>query len=167
MTGHSFTSPMTMPNDRSFIYVPNERLVLMGGLVLLLAIAAVIDARWRRFPNWLAVTCAIVAVMAIWMERGTEVAIARVAMAFCACSTLLLFELLWRRYRGGPGLGLGDIKAFFALAVYRPVAGVVSFGMSLVALSVACIMTKRSSLPLLPFLVPVFVIMCTVGVDLA
>ena len=130
---------------------------------LLLVVAACIDARWRRFPNQLAVACAVAAVIAVFVGGGGREVVTRVAVSAFVCGALVLLELLWRHVRGAAGLGLGDIKALFSLLIYNPVAGMLSFGVSLVLLAGACMVTKHGSLPLLPFLVPVFAILC-VGV---
>ena len=136
-----------------------------GGCVvwILLVVAAVIDARWRRFPNWLAAACAVVAFTEVWLECGARAAMVRLLAAVAVCGAILVLELFWRRLRHTAGLGLGDIKALFALVLYRPFQAVAAFAAALVLLAVACLVANRRSLPLLPFLVPVFVIMCFVA----
>lgn len=134
---------------------------------LLLFFAAWFDARRRRFPNRLAVVCAIAALLFVWTAGDIRLVGARILVATAICVVLLLLELIWRRFRCSPGLGLGDIKALFSLVVYRPVAGVASFGLSLVLLAAACALIRSRSLPLLPFLVPVFSLMCIFGFGVA
>ena len=131
---------------------------------LLLALGACLDARWRRFPNWLAVACAATALCAVWAEGGLSLVGARLVASGVVCGALVLFELGWRRVRHAAGLGLGDVKALFSLVLYRPIAGIMSFGVALVFLAITCLVTKRRSLPLLPFLVPVFAIMSLTGI---
>ena len=134
---------------------------------LLLALGACFDARWRRFPNWLAVACAVAAVGTVFARGGVYAAGRSVVIAVFICSALVLFELFWRRARGSSGLGLGDVKALFSLVVLSPVAGLAAFAVSLLLLALVCVATKRPSLPLLPFLVPVFAIMSFMGTVIA
>ena len=61
---------------------------------------------------------------------------------------------------------MGDAKALYALCAFDPLGGIVAFATSLLALAVACLITKSRSLPLLPFLVPIFAIIEFVGCTL-
>ena len=99
---------------------------------------AVIDARERRFPNELAGVCAVAALAGVWLDRGVNTA----------------------------GIGMGDAKALFALCTLDPLGGIVAFAVALLVLALSCLFTKSRSLPLLPFLVPIFAIIEVVGCTL-
>lgn len=124
---------------------------------------ALIDARERRFPNALAAACAVAAFAGVWLDLGLNTALDHADLAVIVYLALLLTESLWRRVRQAPGIGMGDAKALFALCTLDPLGGIVAFATSLLALAVACLITKSRSLPLLPFLVPIFAIIEIVG----
>lgn len=121
--------------------------------------AAYIDGRSRRLPNALAVCicllCAIHAVNALGMEQ----LIANAAYATGVCAALLLIELIWRRYRHTPGIGMGDIKLLFALMLRSPLLGVASFAAGLIFLAIAALATRQRTLPLIPFIAPAYLAM--------
>ena len=98
---------------------------------------AAIDARERRFPNQLAGACAVAALAGVWLDRGVNTALDHA--------------------------GMGDAKALFALCTLDPLGGVVAFAVALLTLAAACLIAKSRSLPLLPFLVPIFAIIEVVG----
>lgn len=127
---------------------------------------AVIDARERRFPNALAAACAVAAFAGVWLDAGLNTALDRAGLAVIVYLSLALTESLWRRLRQAPGIGMGDAKALFALCTLDPMGGVVAFAAALLALAAACLITKSRSLPLLPFLVPIFAIIEVVGCTL-
>ena len=127
---------------------------------------ALIDARERRFPNALAAACAVAALAGVWLDLGLNVALDHAGLAVIVYLALVLTESLWRRLRQAPGIGMGDAKALFALCTLDPLGGIVAFATSLLALAVACLITKSRSLPLLPFLVPIFAIIEFVGCTL-
>lgn len=127
---------------------------------------AVVDARERRFPNALAGTCAVAAFAGVWLDKGVSTALDHVGLAVIVCLALVLPELLWRRVRHAPGIGMGDAKALFALCTLDPMGGIVAFAVALLALAAACLIAKSQSLPLLPFLVPIFAIIESVGCTL-
>ena len=127
---------------------------------------AIIDARERRFPNVLAAVCAVAAFAGVWLDRGMDVALDHAGLAVIVYLTLALTESLWRRLRQAPGIGMGDAKALFALCTLDPLGGIIAFAAALLALAVACLITKSHSLPLLPFLVPIFAIIEVVGCTL-
>lgn len=127
---------------------------------------ACIDARERRFPNALAAACTVAAFVGVCLDLGMNTALERAGLAVIVYLALVLTELLWRRIRHAPGIGMGDAKALFALCVLDPLGGIVAFAVSLFALAVACLITKSRSLPLLPFLVPIFAIIEVVGCTL-
>lgn len=127
---------------------------------------ALIDARERRFPNALAAACAVAALAGVWLDLGLNVALDHAGLAVIVYLALVLTESLWRRLRQAPGIGMGDAKALFALCTLDPLGGIVAFATSLLALAVACLITKSRSLPLLPFLVPIFAIIEVVGCTL-
>lgn len=122
-----------------------------------------IDARERRFPNALAAACAVAAFAGVWLDLGLNTALDHADLAVIVYLALVLTESLWRRVRQAPGIGMGDAKALFALCTLDPLGGIVAFATSLLALAVACLITKSRSLPLLPFLVPIFAIIECMG----
>ena len=117
-----------------------------------------IDARERRFPNELAGVCAVAALAGVWLDHA--------GLAVIVYLALVLTESLWRRLRQAPGIGMGDAKALFALCTLDPMGGIVAFAVALLALALSCLFTKSRSLPLLPFLVPIFAIIEVVGCTL-
>lgn len=127
---------------------------------------AAIDARERRFPNALAGACAVAALAGVWLDKGVNTALDHAGLAVIVYLGLVLTESLWRRVRHAPGIGMGDVKALFALCTFDPLGGVVAFAVALLTLAVACLITKSRSLPLLPFLVPIFAIIEVVGCTL-
>ena len=127
---------------------------------------AIIDARERRFPNALAGVCAVAALAGVWLDHGMETALDHAGLAVIVYLTLVLTESLWRRLRQAPGIGMGDAKALFALCTFDPMGGIVAFAAALLVLAIACLVTKSRSLPLLPFLVPIFAIIEVVGCTL-
>ena len=127
---------------------------------------AVVDARERRFPNALAGACAVAALAGVWLDRGVNTALDHAGLAVIVYLALVLTESLWRRVRHAPGIGMGDVKALFALCTFDPLGGVVAFAVALLTLAVACLIAKWRSLPLLPFLVPIFAIIEVVGCTL-
>lgn len=142
------------PRRCSIIYIPFWICIFVG---------AAIDARERRFPNDLAGACAVAAFAGVWLDRGINTALEHAGLAVIVYLALVLTESLWRRIRHAPGIGMGDAKALFALCILDPLGGIVAFAVSLFALAVACLITKSRSLPLLPFLVPIFAIIEVVG----
>lgn len=122
-----------------------------------------IDARERRFPNGLAGACAVAALAGVWLDLGLNTALDHAGLAVIVYLGLVLTESLWRRVRHAPGIGMGDVKALFALCTFDPLGGVVAFAVALLTLAVACLIAKSRSLPLLPFLVPIFAIIEVVG----
>lgn len=127
---------------------------------------ALIDARERRFPNALAAACAVAAFAGVWLDLGLDTALDHAGLAVIVYLALVLTESLWRRFRQAQGIGMGDAKALFALCTLDPLGGIVAFATSLLALAAACLITKSRSLPLLPFLVPIFAIIEVVGCTL-
>ena len=124
---------------------------------------AVTDLRERRFPNELAGACAVAAFAGVWLDRGVNTALDHTGLAVIVYLALVLTESLWRCVRHTPGLGMGDVKALFALCTLDPLGGIVAFAVALLALASSCLFTKSRSLPLLPFLVPIFAIIEVVG----
>ena len=127
---------------------------------------AIIDARERRFPNALAGTCAVAALAGVWLDLGLNTALDHAGLAVIVYLVLVLTESLWRRLRQAPGIGMGDVKALFALCTFDPMGGIVAFAAALLVLALSCLLTKSRSLPLLPFLVPIFAIIEVVGCTL-
>lgn len=127
---------------------------------------AVIDARERRFSNALAAACAVAAFAGVWLDAGLNTVFDHAGLAVIVYLSLVLTESLWRRLRQTPGIGMGDAKALFALCTLDPMGGVVAFAAALLVLALSCLITKSRSLPLLPFLVPIFAIIEVVGCTL-
>lgn len=127
---------------------------------------AVIDARERRFPNELAGACAVAAFTGVWLDKGVNTALDHAGLAVIVYLALVLTESLWRRVLHVPGIGMGDAKALFALCTLDPMGGIVALAVALLALAAACLIAKSRSLPLLPFLVPIFAIIEVVGCTL-
>lgn len=124
---------------------------------------AVVDARERRFPNELAGACAVAAFAGVWLDLGLNTTLDHAGLAVIVYLALVLAESLWRRLRQIPGIGMGDAKALFALCTLDPLGGIVAFAAALLVLALSCLITKSRSLPLLPFLVPIFAIIEVVG----
>ena len=129
-------------------------------------VGTVIDLRERRFPNVLAGVCAVAAFAGVWLDRGMDTALDHAGPAVIVYLALVLTESLWRRLRQAPGIGMGDAKALFALCTLDPMGGIVAFAAALLVLALSCLITKSRSLPLLPFLVPIFAIIEVVGCTL-
>lgn len=127
---------------------------------------AVVDARERRFPNELAGACAVAAFAGVWLDLGLNTTLDHAGLAVIVYLALVLTESLWRRLRQIPGIGMGDAKALFALCTLDPMGGVVAFAAALLVLALSCLITKSRSLPLLPFLVPIFAIIEVVSCTL-
>ncbi len=127
---------------------------------------AVVDALERRLPNELAGACAVAAFAGVWLDRGVSTALDHAGLALIVYLALVLTESLWRRLRQTPGIGMGDAKALFALCTLDPLGGIVAFAVALLVLAISCVITKSRSLPLLPFLVPIFAIIEVVGCTL-
>lgn len=141
----------------------------------LMCYAAWRDARTRTFPNGLAVAlvavCAIEAVLnggltdlavpdgmgglqdgGFIVASGLQVLVKNAIAANVVFTILYGFELIWRHFRKEPGLGMGDLKFLFVLMLAEPVKALMSFVVGLVALAVSGVATRKSSLPLLPFM---------------
>lgn len=127
---------------------------------------AVVDARERRFPNALAAACAVAAFAGVWLDRGINTALDHAGLAVIVYLALVLTESLWRCVRHAPGIGMGDAKALFALCAVDLMGGIAAFAVALLVLALSCLLTKSRSLPLLPFLVPIFAIIEVVGCTL-
>lgn len=127
---------------------------------------AVVDARERRFPNALAAACAVAAFAGVWLDRGINTALDHAGLAIIVYLVLVLTESLWRCVRHAPGIGMGDAKVLFALCAVDLMGGIAAFAVALLVLALSCLLTKSRSLPLLPFLVPIFAIIEVVGCTL-
>lgn len=124
---------------------------------------AAIDARERRFPNALAAACAVAAFVGVWLDLGMNTVLDHAGLAVIVYLALVLTESLWRRVRHAPGIGMGDVKVLFALCTLDPLGGIMAFAVALLVLAIFCLLTKSRSLPLLPFLVPIFAIIEVLG----
>ena len=111
-------------------------------------------------------TVAVTALVGVWLDKGVNTALDHAGLAVIVYLALVLTESLWRRFRQTSGIGMGDVKALFALCTFDPMGGIVAFTAALLGLAIACLITKSRSLPLLPFLVPIFAIIEVVGCTL-
>ena len=124
---------------------------------LALIAAAVRDARERRVPNGYALVLACLGLGVAAVGTGARGGIDRPSLVFsvfaacAACGLLVAGEVLWRRWRGEPGLGMGDIKVLFSAMLVNPVLALVSFAAGLLALALCALFTRQRSLPLIPF----------------
>ena len=106
------------------------------------------------------------ALAGVWFDRGMDAALDHAGLAVIVYLALVLTESLWRRFRQTSGIGMGDAKALFALCTFDPLGGIAAFAAALLVLALSCLITKSRSLPLLPFLVPIFAIIEVVGCTL-
>lgn len=123
----------------------------------LCAAAAVVDIRTRRLPHalWLALTAS--AALLGLVASGPLVLARHACAGVLMASVLVAFECIWRaRHEGASGIGMGDVKALFALALLEPVLALVSFALGLLALGVFGIAARRRTLPALPFILGAF-----------
>ena len=118
---------------------------LVGVFAASMIAAAAIDVRSRRFPNILAAFMSLVAVGLAWSLYSAPVFFTHVCCSIAFLCVLVGFELVWRRASGRSGLGMGDVKAAFA-----------AFCISMLLLSIICLVRRLESLPLLPLLLPAF-----------
>ena len=54
---------------------------------------------------------------------------------------------------------MGDVKFLAALSLWRPLEALAAFGGGLVLLALTGLLARRVSLPLLPFVVPLLLVM--------
>lgn len=135
---------------------------LAGVFAASMVAAAVIDARSRRFPNILAAFMTLVAVALMRSLYPAQTFFAHVLCGIAVLLSLMLFELIWRRVVGRAGLGMGDAKALAILALMSPMAALISFCISMVLLAVICLARRVKSMPLLPLLLPTFIVVLAV-----
>lgn len=137
-----------MPMHLSTVLDVLVPIVLAGEI----AVAALIDARERRFPHALSVLLAATSAIFGLMHGGIR-GFAWHALAAAAVMALLLAtETLWRRLHGGAaGLGGGDVKFLAALMLADPLYALGSFILGLCLLAVCGLLARRDTLPLLPF----------------
>lgn len=134
-----------------------------AALIALLSAAAVVDARERRLPNALALALAAAAAVCALGMGGPARLLIHAGAAVALVALLACVELIWRRRRGRAGQGMGDIKLVGALALADPRAALGSYALGLAALAVCCLAARRASLPLIPFIAPIFAIWLLVG----
>ena len=136
----------------------SSRGLAAGALTLLVCVllvaAAVVDARERRFPTVLGVGLAL-ACAALSLATGGLLRLMWCALVSALTSAVIVaFELWWRA-----GLGMGDVKFLAALSLWRPLEALAAFGGGLVLLALTGLLARRVSLPLLPFVVPLLLVM--------
>lgn len=144
------------------------------------------DARTRTFPNGLAAVFVFVCAAEAFtsgglthlslpdgagglQEGGFLVASGGRALVMNAIAAnvvfaaLYVFELVWRHFRNAPGIGMGDLKFLFALMLIEPVKAIIAFVLGLVALAITGVATRKSPLPLLPFVVGAYFALLIAG----
>lgn len=142
----------------------SSRGLAAGALTLLVCVllvaAAVVDARERRFSTVLGVGLAL-ACAALSLATGGLLRLMWCALVSALTSAVIVaFELWWRRWhKGRAGLGMGDVKFLAALSLWRPLEALAAFGGGLVLLALTGLLARRVSLPLLPFVVPLLLVM--------
>ena len=124
-----------------------------------LLVAAVVDIRQRRFPHVLFILLLVLSVAIAFRSYGLHRLLVNLVVAVLCCALLVMFELVWRRVRGGMGMGAGDIKALLCLMIVHPMLAVGSFGVGLMLLAVCGVMLRRGSLPALPFLFSAYILL--------
>lgn len=128
-------------------------------LLALLIAAFALDARTRKFPNRLALALAAAALSLGVFEYGPQRVPLAVGGSFAFLMALAGFEAWWRRCHGGAaGLGLGDVKFVAALCLWRPLAALCALALGLCLLAVCGLALRRPTLPLLPFVVPTYLL---------
>ncbi|MBY4796798.1 prepilin peptidase [Collinsella sp. AGMB00827] len=130
-------------------------LLHLAGVVL----AGCIDAVSRRFPNPLAVALALVSIGVVGTApyRGWSTLVSHVLLALLACVACFVFELMWRYLRGECGIGMGDVKFLACLMIFSPPHALLAFAGALLLLGVACALSRQKSLPLIPFIAPLWI----------
>lgn len=125
----------------------------------LVAAAIVFDVRERRVPNGLVLAMLACGAVVAWCRYDAAARGFVFVATFAVCAALVAGEVLWRRWRGDVGLGMGDIKALFCMMLVHPVVAVASFAVGLLALAVTAAVMRRPSLPLMPFFGSAFLIL--------
>lgn len=123
--------------------------------MLIMAYAAVHDARTRTVSNGLVVVLALACAIGTCLSRAALGA--HVACALGAMGTLTVFECAWRHVKGEAGLGMGDVKFLGAIMLRTPLLGIVSFACGLAGVALVGTVLRARSLPLLPFMVVSFI----------
>lgn len=118
---------------------------------VLMVVSALVDARHRRFPCAVGLALGLCTAVRTGIAQGPIRLACNAAVGFTICMLLVAVELVWRRYRGKIGIGMGDIKYLFATCLFDPVVAVLAFCCALVLLATAGIALRCASLPLLPF----------------
>ena len=134
------------------------RLIFFFIYLCLATAAAVYDARTNRCPNDLAFALALSASALVGFSISERAFVHRLIFAAVLLLLLVIFELLWRRARGGAGFGMGDIKVFFSMLLIHPLCAFTALGIACVFLCLFCLVRSRTHAPFLPFLVPSFVL---------
>lgn len=124
----------------------------------LVVAAIVFDARERRVPNGLVLAMLACGAVLAWCGNAAWVRGFVFGAALAVCAALVAAEMLWRRWRGSAGLGMGDIKVLFCMMLVHPIVALASFAVGLLALAVAAVAMRRQSLPLMPFFGTAFLI---------
>lgn len=125
----------------------------------LVAAAIVFDVRERRVPNGLVLAMLACGAVVAWCRYDAAARGFVFVATFVVCAALVAGEVLWRRWRGDVGLGMGDIKALFCMMLVHPVVAVASFAVGLLALAVTAAVMRRPNLPLMPFFGSAFLIL--------
>lgn len=132
-------------------------------LAVPLAVAALIDLRERRLPNALSAILVLTAIALCYGYHGWIGLGVFGFLALATCTALASFEIIWRTVRGESGLGMGDVKALFALMLLSPEGGILVFAVALLFLAVFGLVLGRRSLPMLPFMLGSWVCLGVMG----
>lgn len=125
-----------------------------------LVVAAIAyDGRERRVPNGLVLAMLACGAAIAWCRNDAVARGVVFGAALTVCAALVAAEVLWRRWRGDAGLGMGDIKVLFCMMLVHPVVAVAAFAAGLLALAVTAAVMRRPSLPLMPFFGSAFLIL--------
>lgn len=117
----------------------------------LLVVASVVDIRERILPDPLAYSIALCSLLSACMAEGIRGMACNLFWGGFTGAVVMLVELTWRRIKGAPGIGGGDIKLLLACMARDPFWGLASFSVGLIALAGAGCALSRRSLPLIPF----------------
>jgi leader peptidase (prepilin peptidase)/N-methyltransferase len=104
--------------DRIVLELPGETSIALGGaifalylcLVLGLIALALIDLEHMILPDEITLGGAVLGVLSAPLRPGASLAEALIGAAVGFLIVWLPFDILYRRLRGGPGMGLGDAK---------------------------------------------------------
>lgn len=124
----------------SLVAADPARSLLLSALGLTLIAAAAVDLKIRRLPDILTAGVATLG-LGLSVLHSADAIIEGVVAAGLTAGALLLLRAASRRLRTDPGLGLGDVKLFAALALWLGagtpwlVAGAAGVGLGIMCLT--------------------------------